>query len=253
MPDSEPAPEQATILAVDDHPEALRLLALLLRPEGHRILTAENGQEALRVAEATPGLSLILLDVMMPGMDGLEVCRQFRARRREIYVPIILATALSEDEHLVAGLAAGADDYVTKPIRHPELLARVRAALRLKRAHDQLEAARELAAVAAMQVTLAHEINNPLTIVLGNLELALNGPRGGQDAQGSHLHLAHSRHVRNEDVTPRLRAAYDACVRIRELVAQLAELRKVATTTYVGSVRMLDLGRSAPPPEKPSE
>ncbi|HUT35283.1 MAG TPA: response regulator [Planctomycetota bacterium] len=229
MPNAEPTEPQATILIVDDHPDARRLLALLLRTEGHRLLLAQEGQEALRIADSTPDLSLIILDVMMPGMDGLEVCRQFRARPRNVHVPIILVTALSEEEHLARGLAAGADDYVTKPIRHTELLARVRAALRLKRALDQLIGTRQLAAITAMQVTLAHEINNPLTIAQGNLELVLStcGTEG--------------------PTPPRLRAALDACVRIRQLVQQLVELKRVATTSYVGSERMLDLGRSSPP------
>ncbi len=213
----------ATILIVDDHPDARRLLALLLAREGYRLLLAPDGPEALRIAESTPDLSLAILDVMMPGMDGLEVCRRLRARGEGAYVPIILATALTDEAHLVAGLQAGADDYVTKPFSHPELLARIRTALRLKRAMDQLLEARELGAVAAMQITLAHEINNPLTIVQGNLELLL----GSCGTEGATPH--------------RLKAALDACLRIRELVRQLVELKRVTTTTYIGSTRMLDL------------
>jgi len=228
--DSPPAPTQETILVVDDHPEARRLLGLLLACEQHRILYAADGPTALAIAEAEADLSLIILDIMMPGMDGLEVCRRIRAAQRERHVPIILATALTEEEQLAEGLAAGADDYVTKPIRHTELLARVRAALRLRQAHEQLADAKELAAIAAMQVTLAHEINNPLTIALGNLELAL---RGLGDVNGQ-LHA-------------RLQAAFDACARIRRIVQQLAELKTVATTTYLGPIRMLDLGH--PPTE----
>mgnify|MGYP005850886581 CR=1 FL=1 len=222
MPEAESTREQAVILIVDDHGDARRLLGLLLEAEGYRIISAQSGQEALRIADATPHLSLILLDVMMPGMDGLEVCRAFRARQRASYVPIILTTALSEEEHLAAGLAAGADDYVTKPLRCTEVLARVRATLRLKRAHDELAAARELSAIAAMQVTLAHEINNPLAIVQGNIDLCLNS-------------------TSDPTARRRLQAALDACMRIREIIQRLADLKKVATTTYVGSARMLDL------------
>jgi len=228
-PVSSPEPSPATILIVDDHADARRLLALLLKSEGYRTLLAQDGPEALRLAEETPDLALVILDVMMPGMDGLEVCRRLRARPSDAYVPIILATALNDEEHLVRGLAAGADDYVAKPFSHIELLARVRTALRLKAALDQLVAARELAAVAAMQVTLAHEINNPLAIAQGNVELALDAA-GGQEP----LHR-------------RLRAAYDGCSRIRQIVQQLVELKRVHTTTYLGPIRMLDLAHSTTP------
>jgi len=217
----------AKILIADDNPDSRRLLALLLKPEGHHLLLAADGQEALRVVDATPDLSLVLLDVMMPGMDGLEVCRQIRSRKG--YVPIILVTALSDEGNVSAGLAAGADDYVTKPLNHTQVLARVRAALRLKGALDQLVESSELAAVAAMQVTLAHEINNPLAIAQGNIELLLNSTPPDHP---------------NHD---RLKAAFEACVRIRELVQRLVEMKKVVTKTYLGSVRMLNVDLTEPP------
>jgi len=231
VPDSGQVHSHATILVVDDHPDARKLLTLLLKPEGHHILQAADGPEALRLADATPDLSLIVLDVMMPGMDGLEVCRQLRAVRRDRYVPIILVTALDDEEYLCAGLGAGADDYITKPINPAQILARVRTALRLKAALDELIESRELAAIGALQVTLAHEINNPLTIAQGNIEMLLNA--GGSDPATSR----------------RLRAAFEACTRIRALVQQLVEMKKVATTTYVGTTRMLHLGRNTHPPD----
>ncbi len=97
MSSPEPVAAPATILVVDDHADARRLLALLLKSQGYRTLLAQDGPEALRLAEETPDLSLVILDVMMPGMDGLEVCRRLRARPGDAYVPIILATALSDE------------------------------------------------------------------------------------------------------------------------------------------------------------
>ena len=225
------AQPKASILIVDDSPDAHRLLTLLLRPEGHRLLIARDGQEALRIAQQVPELALVLLDVMMPGIDGLEVCRRLRSRTAPGYLPIILATALTDEAHVVEGLAAGADDYVTKPIHRTEVLARVRAALRLKQATDELLEARELAAIGAMAVTLGHEINNPLTIVLGNLELVLRSP-GMQNTTRA-----------------KLQAALDSANRIRDLVKRLVRVDKIVTTSYLGIVDMLDLARSCPPEE----
>jgi len=219
----------ASILIADDNADARRLLSVLLRPEGHRLLVACDGREALRIAERAPDLALILLDVMMPGLDGLEVCRRLRARETDHYVPIILATALHEASDLAEGLAAGADDYVTKPLVQAEVLARVRAALRLKRTTDELLEARALAAVGALAVTLGHEINNPLTTVVGNLELTLQA--GGLD----------------ERTHRRLQAAHVASLRIHELVQRLVNIQRVVTTQYIDSIKMLDIESSCPP------
>ena len=229
-----PAPRaQATILIADDNADVRRLLTLLLKPEGHRLLVARDGQEALGIVERVPDLSLVILDIMMPGMDGLEVSRRIRRRESRSYLPIILASALCDEAHIVEGLAAGADDYVTKPFVQTEVLARVHTALRLKRALDGLLDARELAAVGAMAVTLGHEINNPLTTVVGNLGLVLR--------QG----------VPGERPRRKLAAALEAAERIRELVKRLTAINRVVTTTYIDTVRMLDIDASCAEEPKP--
>lgn len=126
---SKPTSQSIRVLAADDEPLYRKLLAQTLGVAGYHVDVAVDGAEALRLTERT-SYDLLLLDVMMPGLDGLEVCRQVRARSA---VPIIMLTALAEEEQIVAGLRAGADDYVTKPFSIPELTARVEAALR--RAH----------------------------------------------------------------------------------------------------------------------
>jgi DNA-binding response OmpR family regulator len=115
-----------TVLVVDDDPTLRDTLAYNLRREGYDCLLAANGPEALALAR-TAKPSLILLDVMMPGMDGLEVCR---AIRRDSLVPIVMLTAKDDELDKVLGLEIGADDYVTKPFGLRELLARVKAHLR---------------------------------------------------------------------------------------------------------------------------
>jgi len=116
----------ATVLVVDDDPKIRDLLRLYVTREGHRVIFAEDGVEALMAAHQK-SLDLVLLDVMLPGVDGLEVCRQLRA---ESDVPIVLLTARSGDSDKVVGLDLGADDYVVKPFSPRELMARIRAQLR---------------------------------------------------------------------------------------------------------------------------
>src|SRR6266566_3301199 len=118
--------KKTTILAADDDPQLLRLMTRNLQLEGYDVIAASDGQQALELVENN-NLDLLLLDVMMPKMDGFTVCyrvREFSA------VPIIIVTARGQDQDKVRGLDLGADDYLTKPFSVDELLARVRAVLR---------------------------------------------------------------------------------------------------------------------------
>jgi DNA-binding response OmpR family regulator len=114
------------VLVVDDDAKAVELVKLYLSRDGYKVVTANEGYEAVRqVAEARP--DLIVLDLMLPGLDGMEICRRIR---QESDIPIIMLTARSTDEDKLAGLGIGADDYVTKPFSPRELAARVRTVLR---------------------------------------------------------------------------------------------------------------------------
>ncbi len=126
----------ATILVVDDVPQNVRLLEAVLAPRGYTVVTATSGEEAL---ERLEGVDLVLLDVVMPGIDGYEVCRRLRADERTSFLPVVMVTASGEREKREA-IEAGADDFVAKPFDHDELLARVRSLLRIKRYHDAIAA-----------------------------------------------------------------------------------------------------------------
>ncbi len=126
------------ILVVDDHPDNIEIINARLSSRGFVIETASNGQEALDLVHANPP-QLILLDVMMPLMDGYEVSRRIKNDETLPYIPIILVTARDSTQDKVDGLDAGADDYITKPINFPELEARVRSMLRIKRLQDELD------------------------------------------------------------------------------------------------------------------
>ncbi len=130
--------QNAKILVVDDTPSNVKLLVDLLGIQGYNMVTATTGPEALeKVAEERP--DMILLDVVMPGMDGFEVCRKIRENPETTLLPVILVTAMYPTEERAKGIEAGADDFLTKPIHQAELLARVRSLLRIKALHDAIQ------------------------------------------------------------------------------------------------------------------
>jgi adenylate cyclase len=129
--------DEPLVLAIDDLPANVRLLDAVLSPRGYRVLGAGSGPEALAlVAEHRP--DLILLDIVMPEMDGYEVCRRLRQDPATAFLPVVMITASGDQERLLA-IEAGADDFVAKPFDQAELLARVRSLLRIKRYHDTIE------------------------------------------------------------------------------------------------------------------
>lgn len=129
----------ALILIADDNPANVDILAARLQSQGYEILTAFDGAEALdKAREALP--DLILLDVMMPKMDGFAVCRALKDDNTLPFMPIILVTAKTESQDIVEGLDAGSDEYLAKPVDHAALVARVRSILRIKEMHDTIEA-----------------------------------------------------------------------------------------------------------------
>jgi adenylate cyclase len=129
--------DEPLVLAVDDLPTNIRLLDAVLSPRGYRVISAGSGPEALqRVKDQRP--DLVLLDVVMPEMDGYEVCRRLRDDPATAFLPVVMITASGDQEKLRA-IEAGADDFVTKPFDQAELLARVRSLVRIKRYHDTIE------------------------------------------------------------------------------------------------------------------
>ena len=127
------------VLVVEDEPDLQELLRYNLEREGYRVTAVGRGEHALKVAESRH-VDLILLDLMLPGMDGLEVCRALRSRSETAAIPIVMVTAKGEEADVVAGLELGADDYVTKPYSPRVLLARLKAVLRCSaRARDGQE------------------------------------------------------------------------------------------------------------------
>ena len=165
------------ILVVDDQPINVQLLKRKLEKGGIEILTAYNGQEALDVVAHTKP-DLILLDVMMPDMDGIEVCQRLQANETSRHIPIIFVTARTSKEGKLEGLGVGAVDYITKPIDLDETLARVQTQLRFVQINREmldlqrrLVEARRAATIGAVTQGVAHNLNNLLGVVLGYLDL----------------------------------------------------------------------------------
>ena len=127
----------ARVLVVDDMPANIKLLEARLSAEYFEVYTATSGPEALAICQQG-NIDIILLDVMMPGMDGFEVCRRLKADRKTAHIPVVMVTALDQPSDRVQGLDAGADDFLTKPVDEIALLARVRSLARLKVALDEL-------------------------------------------------------------------------------------------------------------------
>src|ERR1041384_5000119 len=169
------------LLLVDDEPANLAALAAFLESPEHDIVTAPNGFEALKAFEESAP-DLVMLDLMMPGFDGISVLRRIRQHPKRAETPVILLTAHSDREHRLRGLEAGADDFLEKPIDGSLLLARTTTLLRLQESSKQLEAARdELAARNAsleraqreqqeLNEFIVHDLKGPLTGIVANTE-----------------------------------------------------------------------------------
>jgi two-component system, cell cycle response regulator len=160
---------QATILVADDEPVNRALIQRRLQREGYRVLTAQNGTEAVKkTEEALP--DLVILDVMMPEMDGMDACRLIKENLQTRDIPVIFLSARDETEMKVSGLSLGANDYISKPFKAEELIARVGVAIRLKRERDQLRASAE-EAIARAEVAQERAVTDALTGLLNRYGL----------------------------------------------------------------------------------
>ena len=184
--------ESAKILVVDDTPLNVKMLADLLAFKGYQVVTAASGAEGLAKIESEHP-DLVLLDVMMPGMNGYEVCQKIRANPSTGMLPVVMVTALDPGQERVKGIEAGADDFLAKPINQPELLARVRSLLRVKELWNTVQS--QAAQLAEWNRTLESRVQEQMAQLdrLGRLksffspqlaESIING--GGEDLLKTH-------------------------------------------------------------------
>jgi diguanylate cyclase (GGDEF)-like protein len=177
-----------TILVADDEPVNRTLLERLLEREGYRVLAARNGSEAVEQARISLP-DLVLLDVMMPEMDGLDACRLIKENETTRDIPIIFLSARDETEMKVSGLSLGADDYISKPFEAEELIARVHVAIRLKRERDQLRLSAEEASMRAEQAQ-ARAMTDALTGLLNRYGLQHTLAREHAETRRYHRQLS---------------------------------------------------------------
>ena len=202
-----PPPQDSVILVVDDVQQNIQVVGTMLREVGYSIMPATSGAAALqRVQKKLP--DLILLDLMMPEMDGLEVCRRLKADSLTQQIPVIFLTASNEMEHLVKGFEAGAVDYVTKPFNAPELLARVRTHLELKHARQRLREMND--EKNEFMGIVAHDLRSPLGAIKGFAELILEEGQIARDEL--------------EDFARRIR---DTAQRMSEMVQNLLDANRI--------------------------
>jgi signal transduction histidine kinase len=163
--------KKPSVLIIDDEPDNFDVIETLLNDQDYELHYAAGGQDALTSLD-TFDPDLILLDVMMPGIDGIEVCRQIKANLKWQAVPIVMVTALNSKSDLADCLNAGADDFISKPVNAIELRARVHSMLRIKHHYDDLQALLKLRE--DMVNMIIHDLRNPLAGVLLSLDLLIN-------------------------------------------------------------------------------
>lgn len=158
------------ILIVDDIQKNLQVLGNTLMDEKYKVAVSSSGVQALQICEETPP-DLILLDVMMPDLDGYEVCARLKKSPKTKNIPIIFLTAKSETDDIVRGFSLGGVDYISKPFNRVELLTRVKTHLELEDSRREIIDLERRNSVLAMGVTANHEINQPLMALSGSLDL----------------------------------------------------------------------------------
>jgi len=213
--------KEPKILIVDDEEKNIRLLKAMLMSEKYQIFEAISGEQALTSAPAV-NPDLILLDVMMPGINGFDVCRNLKRADETKIIPIVMVTALSEKEHRVKALEAGADDFLSKPVDRSELVVRVKSLLRIKNYHDELwasnreisaqnEKLRELEKIKeGLTHMIVHDLNNPLSSIMASLDLILL-----KEPALSQNHLGH------------MTACLDYCRDLKDMILSLLEIHKM--------------------------
>lgn len=212
---------QPHILIVEDQESLAGNLEELLSLEGFEVTRVADGRDAVEVAKKV-GADAVVLDVMLPGLDGFEVCRMLRSDPATSRMVIVMLTALDDTGSKLEGLEGGADDYLVKPVPARELVARLRRRLGHNLARAEEVRRQRLEAISQIAAAVSHEVNNPLTAALGTLDLLLVS------------------HELPGEVQDEIRQCQHHLTRIGRIVSRLAAVED-RTVPYLGSRKMIDL------------
>ncbi|NIM98108.1 MAG: response regulator [candidate division Zixibacteria bacterium] len=234
----------STILLVDDEKMNLRILRTVLRAGGYRFFEAETGEEASRILERE-NVDLILLDLMMPGMDGFQTLEVIKQNPATAFIPVIIASALKDSTDVERGLELGANDYFTKPLsdddRRFRLPLKVRNLIKMKKMQDELvDLNQELknvqdkliekekeSVLVEMAGAASHELNQPLTAILGNLQLVIAKLPPG------------------DPLAKRLNKVLTQVDRMVEMVKKIGQITRYRTKKYAENVKIIDIEKSS--------
>ena len=215
------------VLIAEDNPVLQLLLERLITKWGHESVICKDGAKAWEVFQEGEPPLLLILDWMMPGMDGVDLCKKIRALPDGDQFYVIMLTSKGETEDMVQGLQSGANDYVTKPFAHAELEARLQVGVRMIELREALIASEQKRTLMAAAGAAAHEINQPLTVILGMVDLWM------------------AQMPDDEAVRERLNPIQTAAERIRDIVKQMLKIEQFTTKPYVGDSVIVDFEASS--------
>jgi len=210
------------ILIAEDESVSRRLIEALLQKLGHEVVTFTDGEATWQALQKTDAPRLVIMDWMMPGLSGLEICEKVRALEQGDQFYILMVTARDNTSDLVDGLKAGANDYIPKPYDPAELEARINVGMRMIELQEKQKEAERLKALMATAGAAAHEINQPLTVILGSVELWLDTME--EDNPGR----------------KRLSNILSSTLRIQGIVEKMMSVTTYATKPYVGDSVIVD-------------
>jgi len=234
----------STILLVDDEDMNLKILKTILRKGGYQFLEAESGEGALRLLEREK-IDLIILDLMMPGMDGFQTLEKIEQNPSTAFIPVIIASALKDSVAIKKGLELGANDYFTKPLgdddRRFQLPLKVRNLIKMKKMQDELanlnhelrmtqdkliEKEKE-SVVVEMAGAASHELNQPLTAILGNLQLVM------------------AKLSEDDPLIEKLNKVLNQVERMVKIVKKIGQITRYKTKRYAEDVEIVDIDKSS--------
>lgn len=219
-------PVKPKILVVEDDPNSLKMLQKILSEKSFEVIPIERSLTALEALDLHKDIDVVLSDWVMPDIDGVELCSRVKQRSefQAIYFILLSSRELTEDK--VQALNAGVDDYLTKPYHQDELVARIRAGLRIRTLQKELLAIEKNLVIIQLAATAAHEINNPLTGIIGYLDLLRESIKSGDS---------------KDQLQDYLEKMSKQAFRIKDIVTKLSSIKEVHTKPYLGRMQIIDL------------